>query len=153
MLLYIYIYIYNILKRFYFLFNFFSLGKVCLHPPNIVWVESKFVRSHNAYSIMCDTITSHLIVISVPNNTIASHCHLGSQQYDSCIVMSSHVSRHIGHLDSLGHIRWKLTHLSIISSRHLEHLSIRVLSNIRLSRVHAKPFTTYVPNSNPTFDT
>ena len=67
-----------------------TLGRVYLRHSNITYVESKLVSPHtlpiHACSIVCDTTTLHLIVISVSNNTThASWCNLMSR--DSSIIL------------------------------------------------------------------
>ena len=51
-----------------------TVEKVCLRQSNTARAKSKLVRPHTwfvyACSIVCDPITLHLIVISVPNNMI-----------------------------------------------------------------------------------
>ena len=88
---------------------------------------------HNLCGIQACSVTHsvHAYIFNcVQHNNVASHCHLSSQQYDPCIVMSSHVSGHVDHLGLLRHIRWALTHVLIISSGHLEDSSIQVLASI-----------------------
>ena len=67
-----------------------TLGKVYLRHSSTTYVESKLISLHtppmHACSIMCDTTTLHLIVISVPNNTThALWCNLMSR--DSSIIL------------------------------------------------------------------
>ena len=70
-----------------------------------------------------------------------------SLSYQFLTTRSMHHDMMHDHLSLPKHIRWELTHVSIISLRHFKHSSIWILLSIRLSRVHAKPFTTYFLDS------
>ena len=116
-----------------------TLGEIFLCQLNITCAESKVVCLHTplarACSLVCNTTTSHLIVISVFNNTIyASWCH--PMSLDSSIILAC--------LDTFVE-NWPIcrsSHWNILNI----HLS-RFLSSIGLSGVHAWPFTTSISNS------
>ena len=70
-----------------------------------------------------------------------------SLSYQFPTIGSMHHDMMHDHLSLLKHIRWELTHVLIISLGHFKHSSICILLSIRLSSVHATPFTTYFLDS------
>lgn len=125
----------------------FSPGFVASSDRRVRFAFANRTQLKRNPSLFGHTRRSCVHVQLLQHNNVESHCHLGFQQHDPCIVMLSHVLGHIDHLGLLRHICWELTNVLIISSGHPEHPSIPVLSSIGLSHIHAKPFTAYVPNS------